>query len=189
MTWRISEDACVLARRLLVLPLIAAAAGCGGSSTGRPPAAPAAPGPPKPAPQQFLRVHAARRSVELTLIASEGPSNNGFNFDDYGRGELTVRVPLGWHVTVHCRNAGSRRSSCAVVSGPQATRPAFAGATIPDPATGLQHGEAATFSFAATRAGTYRLASEVPGQERARMYDVLVVAPGGRPSISARPGP
>lgn len=176
-------------RRLLVLPLVVVAAGCGGSSTGRPPSAPTARRPPKPAPQQFLRVHAARRSVELTLIASDGPSNNGFNFDDYGRGELTLRVPLGWHVTVHCKNAGSRRSSCAVVSGPRATRPAFAGATIPSPVMGLQHGEVATFSFRATHVGTYRLTSVVPGQALARMYDVLEVTRGGSASVSARPGP
>jgi len=54
---------------------------------------------------------------------------------------------------------------------------------------GLSTGGKATFSFVASRAGSYRLASLVPGEEEARMWDVLEVARGGTPSISARPGP
>jgi hypothetical protein len=146
-------------------------------------------GPAKPSPQQFLRVHAARRAVEVTLIAGDGPSNNGFNFDDYGRGELLVSVPRGWKVTVHCKNASALRNSCAVVSGPRASRPAFRGASTPNPAQGLEQGQSASFSFVASRIGVYRVASVVPGHEQARMYVVLEVTRGGRPSISARRGP
>lgn len=123
------------------------------------------------------------------MIAADGDENNGFNFDGYGRGQLLVRIPLGWEVTVRFRNGGSRFESCAVVSGPGATAPAFPGATTPDPVTGLAPGGTAAFSFTATRAGSYRLASMVPGHELARMWDVLDVTRGGRPSIGARPGP
>jgi hypothetical protein len=143
----------------------------------------------KPPPSRFLRVHAARRAVELTLIAGDGSRNNGFNFDGYGRGELLVSVPRGWLVTVHFRNASSRRSSCAVVAGPSATRPAFAGASTSMPLVGLGNGGTATFSFSAAVVGTYRIASLVLGQELARMWDVLVVTRDGHPSIRARPGP
>lgn len=145
--------------------------------------------PKRPDPQRFLRVRAASRTVELTLIAGDGRGNNGFNFDGYGRGELLVSVPQGWRVTVHCRNSAALRNSCAVVSGPNATALAFPHASTPDPAVGLGNGESATFSFAAARAGVYRIASLVPGHEQARMYAVLVVPRRGGPSISARPGP
>lgn len=144
---------------------------------------------PKPAPAQFLSVHAASRTVDLTLIAADGESNSGFNFDDYGRGELLVSVPRGWRVTVHFQNDGPLRNSCAVVAGPDATTVAFPGATTPNPVSGLAAGARATFSFTASRAGSYRFASIVPGHEAARMWDVLVVTSGGRPSISARAGP
>jgi hypothetical protein len=143
----------------------------------------------KPDPAQFLRVQSARHSVHLTLIARDGPGNNGFNFDGYGRGELLVRLPLGWRMIVRCANGGTLRESCAVVSGPNATRLAFPGASTPDPVQGMAGGRHATFSFRATRTGVYRLTSLVPGHEQARMYAVLVVARGGRPTISARPGP
>ena len=134
-------------------------------------------------------MHAASRTVELTLIAAYGRSNNGFNFDGYGRGELVVRVPLGWRLTVHCENKGPLRNSCAVVAGPEATAPAFPGASTPSPVIGLGSGQSATFSFTASRVGVYRLASIVPGHEQARMFAVLEVTRHGRPSIGARPGP
>jgi|SRR5579862_3210783 len=167
--------------------LVVALAACGGSNKGPVSAPPKAPA--KPSPQQFLVAHKAARSVDLTLIAGDGASNNGFNFDDYGRGEMTVSVPKGWKVVVHCKNSGGGLNSCSVVSGPDASALAFPGASTPKPATGLAPGESATFSFVASRVGTYRLTSLVYGKELARMYDVLQVTPGGQPAISARPGP
>ena len=118
-----------------------------------------------------------------------GSSNNGFNFDGYGRGELLISVPRGWHVTVRCENRVSRRSSCAVVTGARSATLAFPGASVRDPQQGLPHGGTARFAFTAGRAGSYRIVSLVPGQAEARMYAVLVVTAAGRPSISARPGP
>ncbi len=149
----------------------------------------AAAGATRPPPSRFLRVDAARRTVVLTLVASDGPANNGFNFDGYGRGELLVRVPRGFRVSVECRNAGPLRNSCSVVSGPMATVLAFPGASTPSPVLGLPSGGSATFSFLASRPGVYRIASLVPGHAQARQYAVLQVTRGGRPSISARAGP
>jgi hypothetical protein len=162
---------------VLAATLASAATGMGTGSAG------------KPAPGRFLSVNAARRAITVTLIAADGISNNGFNFDDYGRGELLVSVPEGWRVTVRCDNSSSTFNSCVVVSGAGASAPAFPGATTPDPVTGLDPGQSAAFSFVATRVGSYRLASLVPGHEQARMWDVLVVTRSGRPSIVARPGP
>ena len=143
----------------------------------------------KPDPKQFLAVDARHKVVAVTLDAGDGSGNGGFNFDGYGRGELQVRVPLGWRVRVTCANRSAMRVSCAVVRGPMTAEPAFRGASTPDPVQGLDSGAKATFSFVASRAGSYRFASLVPGEEDARMWDVLEVARGGAPSISARPGP
>ena len=68
-------------------------------------------------------------------------------------------------------------------------RPAFPHAAIARPVEGLRHGEVAAFSFTATRRGTFRFACLVPGHEAARMWDVLDVVRGGRPTIVARQGP
>jgi hypothetical protein len=140
-------------------------------------------------PASFLRTDLPRHAVTLTLIAGDGTGNNGFNFDGYGRGELLVRVPRGWRVNVLCRNGGSRRASCAIVRGPLSTAPAFPGASVANPTVGIESGGSARFVFTATRAGVYRIASMVPGQMQARMWDVLEVTRAGRPSITARAGP
>ncbi|HUK95157.1 MAG TPA: sulfocyanin-like copper-binding protein [Gaiellaceae bacterium] len=123
------------------------------------------------------------------MLAALGSANNGFNFDGYGRGELLASVPRGWRVTVKCENHGSRRASCAVVPGARCATLAFPGASVPNPLQGLAPGRKAEFSFTAARTGSYRISSLVPGQSEARMFAVLVVTPGGRPSISARAWP
>jgi Sulfocyanin (SoxE) domain len=142
-----------------------------------------------PSPGRFLHVDAKARTALVTLYAGYNDENNGFNFDGYGRGELTVSVPRGWRVKVTCTNKGDMDHSCAVVHGPMTDTPAFRGATIPNPVVGLLPGRSATFSFVASRVGAYRFACLVPGHEEARMWDVLVVTRGGKPSISARAGP
>jgi FtsP/CotA-like multicopper oxidase with cupredoxin domain len=142
-----------------------------------------------PSPGQFLHVDAKARTALVTLYAGYNGENNGFNFDGYGRGELTVQVPRGWRVRVTCTNKGAMAHSCAVVRGPMTITPAFRGATTPNPTDGIPPGQTATFSFVASRVGVYRFACLVPGHEEARMWDVLVVTRGGKPSISARPGP
>jgi hypothetical protein len=143
----------------------------------------------RPNPAQFFTWSKAQRLVHLTLVAGLDNSNNGFNFDGYGRGELQVRIPLGWRVVIDCENRGGMRHSCAVVKSSLAVTPAFPGASTPQPTVGLSPGKKATFSFVARRTGTFRIACLVPGHELARMWDVLDVARGGQPSISVRPGP
>jgi hypothetical protein len=143
----------------------------------------------KPNPQSYLTVNAGRRSVQLTLLAGLDGSNGGFNFDGYGRGEMLVTVPVGWRLVVVCESHGSARFSCAVVRNSLSTRAAFPGAASPDPTAGLNPGGKATFSFVPEKPGSYRITSLVPGEEQARMWDVLDVTRGGRPSISVRPGP
>jgi hypothetical protein len=138
-----------------------------------------------PNPHRFLAVDRAHRAVTLTLVAAYDRANNGFNFDGYGRGELLLSVPLGWRVRIRCENRGPLNHSCAVVEGPMTIRPAFRGAATPV----LSAGKRASFSFLASRRGTYRLACLVPGHEEARMWDVLDVGKTRRVEISARNGP
>jgi hypothetical protein len=157
------------------------------AATGLALAAPA--GAARPNPRSFMSWDAAARVVRLTLQAGLGSANAGFNFDGYGRGELLVRVPVGWRVVVSCENRGGMRHSCTVVKDSLSTLPAFSGATSPAPRQGLAPGRSATFSFKPTRTGSFRIACLVPGHEQARMWDVLEVTRSGPPSISARPGP
>lgn len=184
---------------IVVLPVLASAvAGCSShartatavpASSATQASTPPAPPPGRPDPRRFLAADPAARRVRLTMVAGLGSSNNGYNFDDYGRGELLVSVPRGWHVTVDCRNHAPQRASCAVVTGARSATLAFPGASVAQPLQGVPPGGAERFSFTPSRTGVFRITSLVPGQAEARMYAVLVVTSGGRPSISARPGP
>jgi Sulfocyanin (SoxE) domain len=138
-----------------------------------------------PNPARFIRFDAKHRTALVTLVAGYDSSNNGFNFDGYSRGELLVSVPIGWRVRITCTNRSARPNSCAIVRGPGTAKPAFRGASTPT----LAHGATATFTIVASRVGSYRLTSLVPGYEQARMFDVLEVTRAGSPRISARPGP
>ena len=101
--------------------------------------------------KSWLSWNAARKTASLLLVAGYNGANNGFNFDGYGRGQLLVRIPLHWRVSVTCRNAASVRHSCAIVRGPLTTTPAFRGAATPSPTLGLRSGQTARFTFKASR--------------------------------------
>lgn len=137
---------------------------------------------PPPPPHDFLAVDAQRRRVTITLIASYNGTNSGFNFDGYSR-FLMWTVPRGWTVHVVCRNRGAARHSCVVVNGANSAQPAFRGASTPQPQVGLLEGHTASFTFRATRKGVYRFTSLVPGDEGARLWDVLKITRGGKPSV------
>jgi hypothetical protein len=135
-----------------------------------------------PPPARFLAVHPRTKTAVITLIASYDGENSGFNFDGYSR-ELMWTVPLGWRVQVVCTNRGPLRHSCAVVKGPDSATPAFPHASTPQPAMGIEAGKTERFAFRATRTGVFRFACLVPGHETARMYDVLKISRGGKPSV------
>ena len=137
---------------------------------------------PPPPPHRFLSVDARKHRVTITLVASYNGENNGFNFDGYSR-FLMWTVPRGWTVRVVCKNHGSLRHSCAVVQGADSTKPAFRGAATPHPQTGLEQGQTARFTFRASRTGVFRFACLVQGHEGARMWDVLKIRRGGKPSV------
>ena len=141
-----------------------------------------------PSPARFLAVDAHRHRITITLIASYNGTNGGFNFDGYSR-YLMWTVPRGWTVCVACENRGPLRHSCAVVQGAGSTRPAFRGASTPQPRVGIEAGRSARFAFRASRTGVYRFACLVPGHEDARMWDVLKITRGGNPrAIDLRAG-
>ena len=135
-----------------------------------------------PSPHKFLAVDAARHRATITLVASYDGANGGFNFDGYSR-TLMWTVPRGWTVRVVCENHGPQRHSCAVVRGANVSKPAFRGASTPQPGIGLEAGQTKRFTFRATKKSVNRFASLVPGDEVARMWDVLKITRGGKPSV------
>lgn len=127
-------------------------------------------------------VRAATHSVDMTIVAGKNASNGSFDFIGYQRGAMTITVPVGWKVVVHFENAGMVPHSMAVLPtgahqqvAPSGT-PAFPGATTANFVAGLPKGAKQTFTFEASKAGTYEFICGVPAHAVAGMWDSLVVS-------------
>jgi hypothetical protein len=138
-----------------------------------------------PDPKSYLHVESATRTAVVTLIAGHPATDIQFNFDGYGNGALVLVVPVGWQVTIQCMNHGTVPNSCAVVTDGSATEPAQPGWSTPDPHRGLDPGQSASFVFAPTAKGAYRIASLVDGSEASGMWADLEVGAGGVPTLTA----
>src|SRR5579875_2160571 len=61
---------------------------------------------PATSQSKFLKWVAAKKTVDLTLIASYPGPGGPFSFDGYGGGKMTITVPLGARVDVTFSNHG-----------------------------------------------------------------------------------
>jgi sulfocyanin SoxE-like protein len=164
-------------RQLLLGSMLLTAAACDpitGTGSGTP-----------PDPSTYLKVDSQTRTAVVTLIAGYPASDYQFNYDGYGNGQLVLRVPVGWTMTVQCANRSTVNQSCAVVADGRSTQPLRPEWSTPDPQRGLNPGESASFVFAPQDTGSYRIASLVPGSEASGMWLDLEVVTGGRPSANA----
>ncbi len=164
---------------LIVVIVVGAAllAGCDpiqGSGTGTP-----------PDPSKYIQVDAAAHTAIVTLIAGYPATDIQFNYNGYGNGSLILTVPAGWQVTIQCENRGTVPFSCAVVAGVAATEPIDPSWSTPNPSSGLQPGESASFAFTPQQPGGYRIASLVAGTEASGAWVDLEVVSAGRPTLTA----
>lgn len=142
----------------------------------------------QPDPNHYLKVDQTARTAIVTLIAGYPATDYQFNYDGYQSGALILTVPVGWQVTVQCANHSTVPQSCAVVADGSATQPLQPGWSTPDPTRGLDPGQSASFTFAPTAAGDYRIASLVRGSEASGMWLELKVVATGKPALVSAGG-
>jgi sulfocyanin len=145
-------------------------------------------------------LHAASHTADVTIIANK-TAGGGFAFNGYQRGGMTITVPVGWQVVVHFENTDTVTHSLAVLASGAHTQvappssPAFSGATTPSFSAGLPKGPEQTFTFEASKAGTYEFVCGVPGHAISGQWDALVVSataqapsvtPSGAATITAK---
>jgi uncharacterized cupredoxin-like copper-binding protein len=135
--------------------------------------------------------HAATHSVDVTIVAGKNAGSGGFDFNGYQRGAMTVTVPVGWEVVVHFENAGAAAHSVGVFAAGAHQQvalpatPAFPGAVTGNFIAGLPKGATQTFTFVASKPGTYEFVCGCPAHGVAGMWDTLVVsATADGPSVT-----
>ena len=130
----------------------------------------------------WLRADAAASTVQLTLIAGLGGTNGGMSFNGAVRGGLVFTVPVGWHVTVHFRNADQTLPHSVVVIPAvmpvpmAASAPAFPHAASRQLAQGLPSDAHQDMTFTADRAGDFYIFCAVPGHGAAGMWIKMTVS-------------
>lgn len=135
-------------------------------------------------------VHAAPRTVEVSMTANKS-SSGGLAFNGYQRGAMVVTVPAGWQIAVHFENVDTSAHSLAVLPSGTHTQmapssaPVFAGATTQNFTAGLAKGSQQTFTFEASKPGTYEFLCGVPGHAVTGQWDTLVVSASAEaPSVT-----
>jgi len=123
------------------------------------------------------------KTVALKIIGGQSGSSSGFNFNGYSNGNMVIKVPEGWKVTVDF-SVQSSLSHSAVIA-PWSEREAssfdtaFAGSAMPDYTSGINKGDKpVSFSFAADKAGKYAIVCAVPGHDDLGMWDEFDVENG-----------
>jgi hypothetical protein len=134
---------------------------------------------------RWLTFDAGKQLAMLTLIPNYNDVDSGYNFDGYSRGKMVVSVPLGWQVRVLCRVSAEAfvTHSCGISTSIGSDKLAFLHAKIPNAMNGLPPGDSATFTFTASKLGTYAIECLVPGHDDATMWDVFKVTTDVRPSL------
>jgi hypothetical protein len=138
-----------------------------------------------------MSVDAARRSVGLRIVGAADGTNGTMNFNGYGKGDMSVIVPLGWTVRVDFENKGlAALPHSLVVINPVTPLPiedgvpAFPRALTVRLVSGLVAGETDSFEFVANREGRFLFFCGVTGHGVAGMWDYLIVSKeAARPSV------
>ncbi len=136
-------------------------------------------------------VRAATHSADLTILGGK-KGGGSMDLNGYQRGAMAITVPVGWNVVVHFENADVVLAHSLAVLPAGAHQqvapsgaPAFPGATTASFSAGLPRGAKQTFSFEASKAGTYEFICGVQGHGIAGMWDSLVVsATADAPSVT-----
>lgn len=117
-------------------------------------------------PADFLRLGDKPNTVKITLVAAFTADNYGMNFNGYSKGKAIYTIPKGWTVDVTFINPSPVPHSVIVVEKDmvrkfQMGQPAFAGASVPNPAVGVALKKTA-FTFVPDEAGDYVFACGFP---------------------------
>lgn len=144
----------------------------------------------------WMNVDTSTKTVSFQIKMAENGNNGTFNFNGYGRGGMTITVPVGWNVKMHVVNIGQGAIPHSleiipvteVVPREGTDPPAFGGAETIDLVQGLSPGAADDADFKADSAGKFWLFCGVPNHGTGGMYDFFTVsATATAPTVTFAP--
>ncbi len=149
---------------------------------------------PTTATPGWLTYNAATQTALINVIAGYNTTNGGKNFNGAARGEVVITVPLHTKVVLTLTNHGSLSQSVGVIKAtatlPTRPAPAYTGWAMSDFGRGITTGARADIlRFTADKAGVYRLASGVPDQAHAGLWETFVVSASAKTATYATPRP
>jgi sulfocyanin len=132
---------------------------------------------------KILSYDAGAKTVSVNLEGSQGSAAYGMNFNNFAKGTMVIRVPVGWTVTVSLLVDSRLKHSAMVVPWSQREgedfTPAFQGSEPKEYAVGIGKGQPKEeFTFKADRTGQYAVVCGVPGHAEAGMWDEFDVVAG-----------
>lgn len=124
---------------------------------------------------QYLSFDAASKTATLDIIASDGSTNGGMNFNGGAKGSQTITIPVGWTVKMHFQNKDAIPHSAIIIkpSNPLPVipqDPAIPRAYTAHLTDGLPTDGTDDTSFKTATAGKYVLVCGVPGHAPSGMW-------------------
>jgi sulfocyanin len=132
----------------------------------------------------WMHVDPAKKTVNFDVLMAPNGTNGGLNFNGYHHGELTITIPVGWHVDMNVTNKGfgAIPHSLEIIKASEgipnqgSEPPAFDGAETIELINGMNVGQSDHATFTADAPGKYWIFCGVPNHGVGGMWDNLVVS-------------
>lgn len=142
----------------------------------------------------WMAVDHAAKTVAIELVAGQTTANNGWNYNGYANGEMTIVVPAGYAVTINFTNNDAAMVHSVGVGEKESTWPAMYATPVPvfegalssnptDMAGATAGGASETMQFVADTPGEYALICYIPAHAVTGMWLGFTVSAEGEAGI------
>lgn len=144
----------------------------------------------------WMHANAADKSVNFDVAMAPNGTNGGLNFNGYHHGEMTITIPVGWHIDMNVTNKGfgAIPHSLEIIKVAEgipnqgSQPPAFDGAETVELTNGMSVGQSDHATFTADTPGRYWIFCGVPNHGVGGMWNFFVVSSTAtQPAVDIKP--
>lgn len=146
---------------------------------------------------QYMSVP-ANHTVDLKVVAGFSDSLSSNTIDGAPSGQLVIAIPVGTEVHMHFINKGPMPESVGIYRNDTQLAFAHSGDSYTNvslnAASGVAPGASQTYTFTASRIGTFTLSDLLDGSTtnnipNSNIWETVKVIPSGKPSFTTNPSP